>query len=259
MQYSKTGLLYLFCIAREKPSVEISEIPLLYFKVGNVYPVFTKVSQNDYEEENLKKNLEDMEWIKSEVNLHERIIERIMLNNCVVPSKFATLFRSEESLRNMITENMHSINEDLENLSGKEEWGVKAFCNLSQFQEAVLNEGEERKEEVSISPGKAFLLRKKKEQMQTKIFENSIYEYEDKIFAELGQLAVERKRNNPLPKSITELDDEMLFNGVFLVAQNKVEEFIKATDQLNNDLRDKGIHLSCTGPWPPYNFCGAKK
>ena len=46
----------------------------------------------------------------------------------------------------------------------------------------------------------------------------------------------------------------MVLNAIFLVAEEKLEDFIKAIDKLKREYKPKGFDFECSGPWPPYNF-----
>jgi hypothetical protein len=41
-------------------------------------------------------------------------------------------------------------------------------------------------------------------------------------------------------------------SAAFLVARERVEEFVRRTAALDAELA--GGHVFCTGPWPPYSF-----
>lgn len=262
----ESELIYLYCVTNEMPSVgaiiwAIHKLPiqLQYVHQNGLYAVICKVSAQEFSEDNLKKKLNDMEWLKTNVIMHEKIIERIMESTCVIPFKFGTLFNSEDNLKTMLEEYAETFKESLNNLKDKEEWGVKIYCdtdklknNINQNEEEILKI--ERELKVS-SPGKAFLLKKKKETLITGLTDKKLNEYAMDSFEELKNQSISIYINKLLPVGTGEKKEEMILNSVFLIYTNKVLNFINTVENLKTKYKAKGISFDCTGPWPPYNFC----
>jgi hypothetical protein len=78
-------------------------------------------------------------------------------------------------------------------------------------------------------------------------------------FEMLKDLSFEARINRLLPKEVTERADEMILNSAFLVGKDEVGDFINMVDTLKMHYENKGFFIDCTGPWPPYNFCGLSK
>ena len=51
----------------------------------------------------------------------------------------------------------------------------------------------------------------------------------------------------------------MVLNAVFLINNKRIKEFESVLAYLKTKYTDKGLIFDCTGPWPPYNFCGLLK
>ena len=50
----------------------------------------------------------------------------------------------------------------------------------------------------------------------------------------------------------------MIMNGAYLVERERDDELREALEQLRTEHRERGLVLELTGPWPAYNFVGAK-
>lgn len=257
-------LIYLYCVSQKEPNFKDLDLSNIYpiHHLG-LYAVVSKVSEDEFSEENLKKNLANLEWIKEKANMHEKIIEGIMKDTCVIPFKFGTIFNTEDNLKACLQEHGEEFKENLKNLEGKEEWGLKVYCDMKKLKEAIGKEDAETlkiEEEIkSSSSGKAYLLKKKKEELIKDALNKRINEYGQKSFETLKDLSIEARINKLLPKEVTEREDEMILNAAFLVDKNKVSEFIQATGVLKGKYTDKGFSFDCTGPWPPYNFTTIKE
>jgi hypothetical protein len=100
-------LVYLFCVTDKEPRPkEIDSLAgNLYFVCHKgLYAVAGRVEESEFSEQNLKRNLADLEWIKTKANMHEKIIETVMRNSSVIPFKFATCFNTDDSLKAMLEE-----------------------------------------------------------------------------------------------------------------------------------------------------------
>ena len=121
-------LIYLYCITNKVPKLKeienlVNKPYFIYHK--SLYAIVNKVKESEFDEENLKRNLADLEWIKAKASIHEKAIEGIMKNTCVIPFKFATLFNTEDNLKAMLSQHLEEFKGILKKLEDKEEWGVR--------------------------------------------------------------------------------------------------------------------------------------
>jgi len=259
-------LTYLYCVADREPKIREIEGPennLYSICHNSLYAVAAKVEESKFSEEGLKKNMADLEWVKTNATLHERIIEQIMTNTCVIPFKFGTLFNTDDSLKAMLNEYGEEFKAILGRLENKEEWGVKIYCDTEKLKAFSINDEPEilkiENEINSCSPGKAFFLKRGKTELLAQVVNRKINESGQESFDLLKELSFEARINKLLPKEVTERDDEMILNSAFLVSEDEVSDFINMVDALKVHYENKGFFIDCTGPWPPYNFCGLSK
>lgn len=257
-------LIYLYCVSRKEPNLKGPDLDNIYTICHQgLYAVTSKVSEDEFSEVNLKKNLANLEWIKEKASMHEEMIEGVMKDACVIPFKFGTIFNTEDNLKTMLDEHAQDFKANLESLAGKEEWGVKIYCDIERLKGSIIKEEVEvlklDKEINSASSGKAYFLKKKKEELIKDAINKRINQYGQQSFETLKALSLSAKINKLLPKEVTEREDEMILNSAFLVDKSKVAEFIRVADGLKPKYTDKGLNFDCTGPWPPYNFCNLSK
>ena len=255
-------LLYLYCVTKDKPStcnftdLGIKARPVFF---SGTYAIISEVSPDDFSEDDLKKHLADMGWVEKNTRLHEKVIEEIMKDQTVLPFKFGTVFENEANVEKLLKENNAEFKAVLALLEGKEEWGLKIYCNGGYFKDALCSGNElikeKDKEITSAGKGKAYFLKKKKDEIIKDILNEKISEYTKDCFEWLKITAVDTKINKILPKEVTERKDEMVFNVAFLVNIKRIGEFNNVLGYLKTKYSDKGINFDCTGPWPPYNFC----
>jgi len=254
-------LIYLYCVTdspRSWPGDEKYTISCRDF-----YAVVGKARKTDFGEENLKKNLADFEWLKEKVNIHEQVIENVMKESSVVPFKFATIFNNEDNLIAFLKENEEELGNNLNYFRGKEEWGIKIYCDMAILMKYLGVNNEEilsLKNAINTSPpGKAFFLKKQKEEILIREANKKINEYGQHSFNKLKKYSIQSVINKLLPGEVTEINEDMILNCAFLLDKCLVTPFITAVEELKEQTAGTGFIFDCTGPWPPYNFCKLKK
>lgn len=271
-------LIYLYCLTNKVPKLKeietlVNSIYFIHSPKGSrvldhagfifyqgLYAVTGRVSADEFSEENLKKNLSNLDWITAKASAHEKVIETVMQNSCVIPFKFGAIFNAEENLKTMLKKHIKEFKDTLNRLEGKEEWGVKIYCDMGKLKENLIQDNKELlsldKEINSASPGKAFILKKKKEELVNIIVNKKLNECGRDSFERLKQYSVEFCINKLLPQEVTERKDNMILNSVFLVEKDGIAGFIDSVDILKRIFTPLGLFFDHTGPWPPYNFCG---
>ena len=263
MSSNNGNYIYLYCITAEQPLLKniLNNNEKVYFIPSTgLYALVCDVPESEFSEENLERNLNDLDWLKRHVEKHERVIEEIMKNTSVIPLKFATVFLCRQNLEAFIEKYAGELNEKLEHVKNKEEWGVKSYCNNEKLKRKRAAEDTAvvkiEKEINSSSSGKAYLLNKKKIKLIENIADNDIDSKTELFRTRLEKLSSLVKVNEPLQGILVGRTGRMVLNTAFLVDKSNVPEFIEEVENLKEEFEDKGFAFEYTGPWPPYNFCG---
>ncbi len=253
-------LIYVYCITRnpvlQERFPEQTSIQSLRF--GNFYVAVKYVSADEFSEENLHINISDVHWLESNARDHILVISRIMENSSVVPFKFGTIFLSESRLEKFIEDYTDSLETNFVYIDGKEEWTVKIYSDRKSLCTRIDELSEEasslEKQIMASSPGKAFLLRRKK----TDLVENEIDRlnkiYGQTYYDAFRKLSETARLNNLLPKDYTGREDTMILNATFLVNKEKVPDFVAIAGNMNETGAKTGCSVEATGPWPPFSF-----
>jgi len=262
MQTAQKHLLYLYCVTKVKPdqnTLNDNEIKAYSIYSQGIYAIVGNVSEDEFGEENLKKNLADIKWVEKKIRQHEKIIEEIMKAATVVPFKFATVFHTEKNIEKMLSGRNMEFKRAIADLDDKEEWGIKIYCSPEKFRAGLEEKDKSLKEkdaEINAAgKGKAYFLRKKKEELLKDIMNQKISEYTQDSFERLKMTSMETRINKILSKEVTEKKDNMVFNAAFLIRNERVKDFKHILEYLVTKYSDRGLTIECSGPWPPYNFC----
>jgi hypothetical protein len=258
-------LIYVYCISNDS-SEKIDLISfdgLKTFVFGN-FTVFGKyVNSDDFSEENFKKNLSNLQWLDTNAREHIKVIAEIMKIITVIPFNFGTIYQREDNLQKFILNYEDSLMENCMHLKEKEEWAVKIYANTKvlkvQIDELSEKAASLEREIMASSPGKAFLLSRKK----TELIENEIdrlcKHYGQKYYDELKNHSVVTSLNNLLPKDFTGREDTMILNANFLISQSKSSVFVNQIESSTKESGKHGFVIEATGPWPTFSFISIKE
>jgi hypothetical protein len=157
----------------------------------------------------------------------------------------------------MLTEKARELEEIIQHLQGREEWGVNVFCDRAVLMSTITSVSPVLREMVEIaeqaSPGQSYLIQKKIGALkadEARITMNAIVE---QIEERLKEQSDEARRLRILKVETTE-HGELKAKFAFLVKRSAFEEFRDAAERLAQENQAAGIRLELTGPWPVYNF-----
>ncbi len=253
-------MIYVYCITGKPPelptSLEISGLKYLTF--DNLYVVVKNVEEEEFSEINFKKNLSDIPWVELNARQHIEVISKIMETNTTIPFKFGTVYHSEDGLQKFVFEYKNALIENLKQLEGKEEWAVKVYCDCKvlslQIDELSGEAAALEKQIMASSPGKAFILKRKKDELVKSEMNRICKVYGQRYFDEFKALSRTHVLNNLLPDEYTEREDTMILNATFLISKDKVSDLEMKIQAFKKSDQDSGFNIENTGPWPPFSF-----
>ncbi|MCO1603059.1 GvpL/GvpF family gas vesicle protein [Desulfosporosinus nitroreducens] len=261
---------YIYCILQGSTAViedhkGIDGIGNLFLKnYRNLTAVVSEVELDTFKAQIAAVGEEiDREWIEEKAQTHEKIVERLMKENALLPARFCSIVRKKEDIIAYMADNYHEYERALERLKGREEWGVKAYLSFEKFKQFIIDntpEIRERREMLAFMSIKASFL------IQRKI-DNLIKERMDKRLEGIIPHIVEILRDASEQESIAaveiinqeQVDNSLFFKASYLVEKNLFPAFNHKLHQLSAELEPEGITLVVSGPWPPYSFVEDKK
>ncbi|MEI8004941.1 MAG: GvpL/GvpF family gas vesicle protein [Bacteroidota bacterium] len=253
-------LIYVYCISVD-PQELINELRSRGLKsicIDGFNVIIKNVQEKEFSEENLKQNIADLHWLEANAREHINVIGMIMGYTSVIPFKFGTIFNSRESLEKFIIAYSASLLRNFDFIRGKEEWSVKIYCNRKTLSKHIDELSEPaaalEKQIMASSPGKAFLLQRKKADLIQDEMDRICKECGQSYFNELSIQSEANSLNNLLPKEVTGREDTMILNAAFLVTKDKVTEFKGSVTKSASREVDSSFNVELTGPWPPFSF-----
>jgi Gas vesicle synthesis protein GvpL/GvpF len=230
----------------------VGEGPLRTVPAAGLTTVAQDVDLAEFGEATLRRNLEDLSWLEATARAHHRVIDALAPQGPLVPMRLATVYRSEASLVAMITSQGTDLRAALDRISGRAEWGVKAY--------------EARRPEPAASPasagparpgtgaGAAYLRRRRDELAAQQGARRDVLAGAQAIHHELSRYAAGARLHPPQPAQLTGTSEPMILNAAYLLDESRGEDFAAAVAALGE--RYPGVRLGLTGPWPAYSFAG---
>ena len=206
--------------------------------------VVSEVPLTEFGEEALRQRLEELPWLEEKVRAHEDVLERAARDSAILPFRFGTIYRSLDSVRELLQARHDALSAALTELEGKREWGVKGILDRKRLR-AALDDGE-RAEPNDKLDGKAFFDRKRAER-----------DLEEQARARAGRLAADAHLRLAAVADQAARDGQSLLKASYLVDLRREDAFRAALDEVAAASARYGFRLELSGPWPPYSFVGS--
>ena len=259
---------YVYCIAESAAAAQlpVDSLPaaieenskLEWISVNTLSALASEVPRATYTEENLAEHLTDATWTAIRAMRHETVVEYAAKRTTVIPLRFGTIYLERNGVEHMLAEKSRELGSILEQLRGREEWGVNVYSDRAMLLSSitsvspVLRDLVQRAEQAP--PGQSYLMQKKIETLKVDEARAAVNRIIDQIEERLKEQSDDARRLRILKVETTE-HGELKAKFAFLVRRSSFEEFRDAAEGLAQENQSAGIRLELTGPWPVYNFC----
>jgi hypothetical protein len=224
-------------------------------EAGGLAVLVKRVPREEYDEEALHRNLNDLAWLERVAREHEAVLDQALTSGTIVPLRLCTLFDGEESVRRMLEQEGDGFRRTLELLAGREEWGVKVLLDPAKLSEAARAEGgEEPPGAEGLGAGGAYMLRRRQERETRELAGSLARGVAEQVHSRLEELALAAVSRPPQNRELSGHEGEMVLNAAYLVEAERVAELRALVNELAAEHGELGADIELTGPWPPYNF-----
>lgn len=212
----------------------------------------SEVPLDEFGEDGLKRNLNDLSWLEATVRAHEGVLDAVLAGGAPVPMRVCTIYRGEEHVREMLASHREELGEALERLAGRAEWGVKVLAD----RERHAPPGGRSDEQGPAPDGGDYLARKQRERREREAAGAELEEALREIHARLEEWATASELLPPQRRELAGYAGEMALNGAYLVDDERLEAFASVVEELRAQYAAAGLSFELTGPWPAYHFAG---
>lgn len=189
----------------------------------------------------------DPAWLERAARHHHEVISAFFPGLPTVPFRLGTIYHDDDRVREMLAERAGEFRAALDAVTGRVEWGVRAFPEAPPPEPAGASAGSLAGSLAGAAlPGTDYLLRRKAEQ--------SAREQARRAAAAAAQDLDQRLRLLSVAARGHPAHDGETLNMSYLVDNARADEFVRTLRSLDGPSPPLRLHL--TGPWPAYSFVG---
>jgi hypothetical protein len=229
----------------------VADAPARVLDHAGLGAVVGDVDLDEYGEDALRRNLEDLGWVERVARAHDRVVGVVSRRATCAPLRLVTICSDDASVRAKVDERRDELERMLALLDGRVEHGVKAYAAEPRSEGSAAVGG-------GAAPhggrGTAYLLRRRQEEAVREAADQAAAAAADEVHAQLSGLAVAGRRYPPQDRRLSGRSMRMVLNGTYLVDRSATPEVERAVAMLA-DLHPE-LELELSGPWPPYSFAG---
>jgi hypothetical protein len=243
----------------ELPGVGVAEgCPVTLQIHGDLAAVVSEVPLAEFGEEALHANLGNLEWLEARVRAHQNVLDALLPQVTVLPMKFATIYLDSSGVATLLAARYDELTNLLGQLQGRQEWGLKLFCDECQLVAHIAEVSPEiarLKAEIAAKPkGAAYLFARKLQEAETQEAERISLAVADHAHTSLADPSVATRMNPLQDCRVTGRTEVMLLNAAYLVENTRLDEFRAALAGVAAEHNGLGFQCELSGPWPAYNF-----
>jgi hypothetical protein len=244
---SRDRVLYFYGITQSRPASSIqqsgvdSKSTIEALACGGVTCWISRVSAEHFER-NLARNMEKLDWLTTASVAHQRAISAIACEAEILPARFGTVFRNEQSLLKHIRASAPQIRRDFKRIKDADEWGVKVFAAKPAAAPVLL----------PVRSGKDYLKAKAAllpQRRPRSDVDGQLHEFENA----LRRVALE----SAAVGNISRGQRGLKFQTSLLVKRKDRKKLQSVLKKFSQRWAEAG-QIECTGPWPAYSFVSRK-
>jgi Gas vesicle synthesis protein GvpL/GvpF len=259
-----TGL-WVYCVAGGKlpdvppdvAGVAAGHAPHVIRSAG-LTAVVSAVPLDEYGEEGLKRNLNDIDWLEGVVRAHESVLEAALRAGPIVPMRVCTIYNGGEHVEEMLGERRASFEDALARLEGRAEWGVK----LTVDRDRVAETARARMEHVAgatAGAGGSYLGRKRQDMQLRDELDEIVTAAAAESHARLEEWATASELLPAQRRELSGHEGEMVLNAAYLIDDERLQGFRGVMSELEQQYDADGFAFELTGPWPAFHFTGSAR
>ncbi len=252
-------LVYLYAItgpdgARVRTSDTVEGDPLRTIEEGGLVALVTDVPVAAYEQAALDESVRDPAWLTPRAAAHQSVNAAAHVATVAsLPVPFATIFRGDVRVREMLRDRAAELAGRLETVRGRAEWVVGLYRDARRAAEHLsrVREAAGERESVTASAGRRYLEQRKREgevREEVRRLDTEATAAADTALRPSGDRAFE--------EPVIEDAGDLIARTTYLVRRAADEDLRRAIEGFNQAWSARGYELRATGPWPAYRSSG---
>jgi hypothetical protein len=256
-------LMWAYCVTRASAATTfdgggVAGAGVERIEAGGLAALVSRVPAAQFAAQPLRENLNDLAWLERVARAHEAVLERTFALTTIVPLRLCTLYEDDAGVRAMLEREQAALDDALERLDGRQEWGVKVIVDPERLAEAARASSPEaatfEEELADRSPGGAYILRRRLQRHVRECADGLAADVSAQVHARLQDWAIDAVTHAAQNRELSGHEGDMLLNGAYLLEAHRADGLRALVAELEAHHRDLGARIELTGPWPPFNF-----
>jgi hypothetical protein len=201
----------------------------------------SRVPRATFSGDALQASLNDHAWFKSTVRSHNHILSAIQQQGPLIPMRFCTICYEEDSLRDFLAENHEDFVATLGIIEGKQEWGVKLYCDEEKlFRLTEMASDRVRQLRADSRDALAVARRELQRRLQEVIAREAdalrtrcVQHSHDVLTAHAEETVVNPLLEDPYP----ERKERLVHNAAYLIPDRNLPAFKNTLERFQKDYR----------------------
>jgi hypothetical protein len=241
------------------PGIGGAPVRILESEPDGLRALVSDVPLDEFGDDALKRNLNDLEWVSATAVTHEAVVEAAMPDATLVPMRMCTIFLDEDAVREMLRREAAPLGDALARLRGAHEWGLKVIADRDAFAAAIAEERDpaapagghlgDRSGEGAGYFAALRLDRVVREEIAAELDRRT-----REIHESIAALSTDSRLRPPTSPELGGYEGDMVLNGAYLVPAARTGELRARAASLAERHAAAALTVELTGPWPPYNF-----
>jgi hypothetical protein len=245
------AVTYVYAVTRGADETSVADLagvgggPVRLVASGPLQAVVGDVDREEFEARALEERLEDLEWLAATARAHHHVVDAVGRAHVVAPLSLATVYYGDDRVREVLEQGGETFRAVLDRLTGRAEWGVKAYARDRPVAPAAGSGGERPRS------GAEYLRRRRRELREGDLTLEEAQQAAEEVHATVGALAEATRTHRLQDPALTGSTERMVLNGAYLVPVEAVGDLQALVDSLAEHPR---LRVELTGPWVPYSF-----
>jgi hypothetical protein len=218
---------------------------------GPFAAVRSELDADVYGESGINERVRDLDWLTPRATAHQDVNARVLeLAGVVLPLSFGALYRDDDRVREMLREDASPRKARLDALAGRAEWVVTVLRDAGSIPPDADEVRELEREIAGSTPGRGFLLEKRRTAVASAAAERADREAADLAQTVLSDVS-ERSYREPVAAGGA---DVVVLRLSLLASRRRAADVDGAIASLGLRLDPSGYRVRASGPWPAYRF-----
>ncbi|TWD81702.1 gas vesicle protein GvpL/GvpF [Kribbella amoyensis] len=255
---------YLYAVARSLDGRLLDAVtgmqghPVRTIDDGELVAVVSTVGLDEFGEDGLRRNLENLRWLEATARGHDEVVRRAAAGtSALAPFRLATICRSDQGVLERVDELRTELDEALDRIEGRSEWSIKAYQRnlIETTGEATVSGTPPSAGSLATAArgtGVSYLERRRAQLSANARANARMTSQADRLYQAISSAADASRRLPSQDRRLTGRSETMTLNGAFLVQEARTKQFLHFVADL--EPRYPTLCLEIDGPWPPYSF-----